>query len=95
MLHKMKEKKRKKAVGLQYDPEVDRAPKVRVKGAGFIADKILDLARRYGIPIKQDEELVETLYALDLEREIPTELYRAVAEILAYIYRIGQELKSK
>ncbi len=85
--------KRKKVVGLQYDPSKDAAPRVRAKGAGHVADRILKLARQHGIPIKQDNELVETLYALDIDQEIPPELYRAVAEILAFIYRLSGRLK--
>jgi len=85
--------KRKKAVGIKYDPARDDAPKVKAKGAGYLADRILNLARKHGVPIKQDNELVETLYALDIDQEIPPELYRAVAEVLAFIYRLSAQLK--
>ncbi len=89
----MDREKRKKAVGLQYNPSTDIAPKVKAKGAGYLADRIIKLARKHGIPIKQDNELVETLYALDIDQEIPPELYKAVAEILAFIYRLSARLK--
>lgn len=88
----MEDKHRERAIGLQYDPEKDNAPKVKVRGAGFLAERIIKMARQYGVPIKQDSELVETLYALDINQEIPPELYRAVAEILAYIYRMSKKL---
>ncbi len=89
----MRSKNRKKAVGIKYDPSKDSAPRIKAKGAGYLADRILDLARRHGVPIRQDNELVETLYALDIDQEIPPELYRAVAEILAFIYRVSSQLK--
>ena len=88
----MTEGKRKKAVGIKYDSSRDRAPKIKAKGAGYLADRILNLARKHGVPIKQDNELVETLYSLDIDQEIPPELYRAVAEVLAFIYRLSLEL---
>ena len=88
----MEKKPRERAIGLQYDPEKDNAPKVKVKGAGFLAERIVKMARQYGVPIKQDTELVESLYALDINQEIPPELYKAIAEILAYVYRMGKKL---
>ncbi len=91
----MEKESRKKVVGLKYDPTKDAAPKVKAKGAGQLADRILKIARQHGIPIKQDNELVETLYALDIDQEIPPELYKAVAEILAFIYRLSSHLKNK
>ena len=51
--------KRKKAVGIKYDPSKYSAPRVKAKGAGYLADRILNLARKHGVPIRQDNELVE------------------------------------
>jgi flagellar biosynthesis protein len=82
----MKEK-RKKATALRYEKETDSAPRLVAKGSGIIADKILQLAKEHNIPVKEDPHLVEVLAELDLNQEIPPELYRAVAEILAFIYR--------
>ncbi len=79
-------KKQKKAAALSYDPERDRAPKVLAKGKGKIAEKIIEIAKEYGIPIVENENLVDSLVKLDLLDEIPQELYKAVAEILAFIY---------
>ena len=55
-------------------------------------DKIIEIARQHDIPMVKDENLVQVLEALDLETEIPPELYRAVAEVLAFIYRLNNEL---
>jgi flagellar biosynthesis protein len=74
-----KEDKIKKAVALKYDRGKDMAPKVMAKGRGTVADKILALARENRIPIEQDSTLMEALYRLDINEEIPEELYKVVA----------------
>jgi flagellar biosynthesis protein len=71
----------RQTVALRYAPKRDAAPKLVAKGRGFLADKILELARLHNIPIRQDRNLVQILSRLDLEEEIPTEVYQAVAEI--------------
>jgi flagellar biosynthesis protein len=78
-----------KAVALTYDREKDRAPRVIAKGRGEIAAKIIEIARSNNIPLYEDKNLIPILEALDLETEIPSELYRAVAEVLAFIYRLN------
>jgi flagellar biosynthesis protein len=80
----------KKAVALRYDKEADSAPRVVAKGRGNVAEKILQIAREYNIPLKEDPILVDALSTLDLYQEIPPELYRAVAEVLAFVYRLTQ-----
>jgi flagellar biosynthesis protein len=84
-------KKRKRAVALRYNAEKDTAPKVAAKGSGKVAEKILQIAKEYNIPLKEDPQLVEVLSTLDLYEEIPPELYRAVAEILAFVYRMTKK----
>ena len=86
------EEPRKKAVALHYDPEKEEAPKVVAKGSGHLADRILEIAREHGIPLHQDPDLVAVLSKLDVDREIPEKLYRAVAEILAFVYRLNRDL---
>lgn len=81
--------KSRQAVALRYAPKSDRAPKLIAKGRGYLADKILELARDYRIPIRQDADLLQVLSRLDLNEEIPPEVYKAVAEILAFIYRLS------
>ncbi len=85
--------KRKRAVALRYNAEKDTAPKVIAKGSGKIAEKILQIAEEYNIPLKEDHQLVEVLSTLDLYEEIPQELYRAVAEILAFVYRMTKKVQ--
>ncbi len=93
----MKEKKTekiKKAVALKYNKEKDMAPRITAKGTGLIAQKILELAEQEGIPITEDPDLVTALAQLDFYDEIPPELYRAVAEILAFAYRVNNKMRN-
>jgi flagellar biosynthesis protein len=83
--------KRKKAAALKYKPGEDTAPKVVAKGSGNIADRILEVAREHKIPMREDPQLVEVLSTIDLNREIPPELYKAVAEILVFVYRMTKK----
>lgn len=85
---------RKKAVAVNYDRLADRAPKVGAKGAGLMADRIIALAKEHGIPIKEDPDLVETLSALDLDQEVPPELYHVIAEVLAWVYKVNGRYNS-
>jgi len=78
--------RRREAAALRYDRGKDSAPRIVAKGKGVVADKILEIARRHGIPIREYRELVQMLASLDLYREIPPDLYKAVAEILAFLY---------
>ncbi|MBI5557542.1 MAG: EscU/YscU/HrcU family type III secretion system export apparatus switch protein [Deltaproteobacteria bacterium] len=82
---------RKKAVALRYDLEKDASPKVVGKGTGFLAEKLLELARKHDIPIHEDAALVEVLTKLDINQEIPESTYFIVAEILAFVYRTNQK----
>lgn len=80
-----------KAVALRYDPEKDQAPVVVAQGRGYIAERIKEVARDSGVPLKEDQELVEYLMALDLYEEIPPQLYAVIAEILAFIYSMDRK----
>lgn len=82
------EEKIQKAVALRYNKEKDKAPKVVAKGKGEIAQKIIQIAKENELPIKKDEDLVELLTKIDLDREIPPNLYKAVAEVFSFIYNI-------
>lgn len=57
------------------------------KGKGHLADLILEKAKENGIPVQEDSSLVEVLSKLDIDQEIPSELYTLVAEILSFVYR--------
>ncbi len=81
----------KKAAALKYDKEKDHAPKLTASGKGETAKTIIKIAEQNGIPIKQDEDLVNMLSEIELNQEIPVELYKAVAEIFSFIYGISNE----
>lgn len=79
------------AVALRYDSETMRAPKVIAKGADFLAMRIRQIAATHGIPIVERKPLAQALYAgVEIGQEVPPEHYTAVAEILAYVYRLGE-----
>lgn len=79
-------KRTKKAVALSYKPETEE-PKVVAKGRGRVAEKILQKAQEHGVPIQEDPSLVEVLSTLELEQQIPVELYELVAEVLTFVYQ--------
>ncbi len=81
---------KRRAVALRYDANKDAAPKIVAKGQGYVAEKIIELARQHGLHVHHDPALVTLLSKLDLEREIPEELYKAVAEVLVFVYKLGQ-----
>ena len=91
----MKKDKQKKAAALKYDSSKDNAPKITAKGAGMIAERIIELAKKEGIPITEDPDLATALVQLDFHEEIPPELYTAVAEILAFAYGLNRRMASK
>ena len=86
---------RQQAVALRYKPEKDRAPKLVAKGQGYLAEKILELAQQHDIPVREDKNLLLFVSRLDLNQEIPAEVYKAVAEILAFIYRLSNRQLAK
>ncbi len=79
----------KKAVALKYRAGEDNAPRVAAKGEGWIAEKIIEMARKHGVPVKDDPDLVEVLSKLDLSEEIPAEIYVVIAELLAFVYKMN------
>lgn len=83
--------KRQSAVAIKYDSQVNSAPVVKAKGKGSIAEKIIQIAKENNIPIREDPELIELLIQLDIEQEIPPELYKIIAEILAFVYSLDNK----
>ncbi len=83
-----------KAAALKYEREVSNAPKVMAKGQGETAKNIIKLARENNIPIKKDADLVELLSKIEVEKEIPESMYRAVAEIFSFIYEMANKGKT-
>ncbi|TQR32951.1 FlhB-like flagellar biosynthesis protein [Campylobacter sp. MIT 99-7217] len=86
-----KTKSIRKAVALGYNKELANAPKVLATGKGEQASKLICLAKEHGVPIKEDEDLVEILSKLDLGDEIPPNMYKAVAEVFAFIYQMANK----
>ena len=85
-------RRQKGAVALSYDQSRDEAPKVAASGRGEVAERILQTAREAGVPLQEDPDLLEILARVPPGEEIPPELYQAVAEILAFIYRMNAEM---
>ena len=83
------------AASIRYDKKKDDAPLLTAKGRGLLADKIIELARKHDIPIKEDPALVSILCRLDIDEEIPPELFRAIAEILAFVYSTNERYREK
>lgn len=83
-------REQKRAVAIRYDAANDTAPRVVAKGRGAIADRILKIARENNIPLREDKNLVRVLSRLELDQEIPPELYQVVAAILAVLYRANR-----
>ena len=78
---------RKNAVALTYT-QTDAAPRVVAKGRGAIAEQIIARAREHGVYVHESPELVSLLMQVDLDQRIPPQLYIAVSELLAWIYRL-------
>jgi flagellar biosynthesis protein len=76
------------AVAIRYDRDRENAPRVVAKGKGFVAEQLLAIARRHAVPVYQNQTVTQLLMAVELDREIPPELYQAVANVLAYVYRM-------
>ena len=85
--------RKNQAVALQYREKEDQAPRVIAKGEGNIAQTIKEIAEKNGIPLHRDDTLVELLGQIEINREIPSELYGAIAEILSWIYRANNAFK--
>lgn len=84
-----RDKQRQMAVALAYQFGTP-APKVVAKGRGLLAEMIMERAREAGIFVHESPEMVSLLMQVDLDQHIPPELYRAVAELLAFIYFLEQ-----
>ena len=87
--------RRPSAAALKYHPPDDSAPRLVAKGSGEIAERILQLAKENNIPIHEDPDLLTVLAQLDLEKEIPAELYKPIAEILSFVYRVNEKTKGE
>ena len=77
--------KSSKAAALKYDPSQNNAPKVLASGKGRTAEAIIAKAKEYDIPLFANEALVESLIGLEVDSEIPQELYQAVVEVFVWL----------
>lgn len=87
--------KRRQAIAIKYDVEKGKAPKIMATGQGNIADMILQVAEENKVPFYEDSSLADLLSKLELESEIPPELYTLVAEVLAFVYQLDKLAKKR
>jgi flagellar biosynthesis protein len=80
------------AIVLRYEPGDDDAPRVTAKGRGAIAAQIVAVARDHGVAVRRDHSLAQLLDGLEIDSPIPVAAFAAVAEILAHLYRVDQQL---
>jgi flagellar biosynthesis protein len=81
------------AAALKYDGKRDSAPRVTARGKGVIAEKIIELAKKHKVPVKEDPALAQILSRLDIDEQIPPE--KAIAEILAFVYSVNERYREQ
>ena len=84
----------KEAIAISYENGT-YAPVVVAKGRGITAETILEIARQHGVIVHESKELASLLMNVDLDQHIPSELYTAIAEILAWVYSLEKENTTK
>lgn len=89
-----KEYLNQKAAALKYDKDRDNAPKVSAKGAGHVAKNIIQVAKQNDIPIVEDEDLIELLSKVEIDKQVPGNMYKAVAEVFAFLYDVSKNTKA-
>jgi flagellar biosynthesis protein len=92
---KKKNEQTRKAAAVRYDAAKDDAPRLTAKGKGHVAERIIELARQHNIPVRSDKALIQILSQLDIDQHIPPELYKAVAEILAFVYSANEKYRQE
>lgn len=85
----------RKAVALKYDENKNAAPIIVASGMGYMAERIVEVASKNGVPIYEDNSLATVLTQLNLGSEIPEELYRAVVDIYAYFLKFAPKSPSE
>lgn len=83
----------RRAAALSYDEHTDAAPRVVAKGHGAVAEQIVQRAVQAGVPIMESEALAQALVKVELDAQVPAQLYLAVAEVLAWVYRLDAEVQ--
>lgn len=94
-LNVVDQKARLKAIALKYDVDKDKAPKITAIGKGSTAEMILKIAEDYQVPFYEDQSLTDLLSKLDINQEIPGQLYTLVAEVLAFVYQLDKLAKKR
>ncbi len=84
-----------KAVAVLYNRGQADAPQVVASGRGEVAARIIETARASGVHILEDADLVELLARVPVGEEIPMELYQAIAEVLAFVYRVNGRFRNE
>lgn len=92
-MSKPETKKRNSAVALKYNIDTDYAPVVVASGHGPVADKIIDIADKNGVPVFRDDSTAALLTMLDIGQPIPTELFEIIASIYAEILKVSKNKK--
>lgn len=92
-MNKLANQRIKSAVAMAYSAG-EKAPTVVAKGSGMVAEQIIQRAQDAGVFVHESKELVSLLMQVDLDREIPPTLYRAIAELLAWLYHIESAKKN-
>ena len=82
---------KQKAIALRYDNQKEKAPRVIAKGEGKSAQTIIKIAQENNLPIKKDEDLVELLSKVELDKEVPEALYTAIVEVFSFIYKVSKK----
>jgi flagellar biosynthesis protein len=82
---------KKKAAALRYDTKKENAPRMVAKGDGKVADNIIKIAELNNLPIKKDEDLIELLSKVELDKEVPEALYKVVAELFSFVYKVTRK----
>jgi flagellar biosynthesis protein len=77
------------AIALQYEHGKDPAPRVTAKGEGEVAERIVESARAHGVAVESNAALAQALADVELDQQIPSELYRAVAEVIGFVLRLS------
>jgi len=82
---------KQKAAALRYDKDKESAPRVIAKGEGSVAENIIKIAELHNLPIRKDEDLIELLSKVEIDKEVPEALYKAVAEVFSFIYKASKK----
>lgn len=85
-------RERPAAAALKYDPAGPEPPEIIATGHGLVAEEIIKIAKEHDVPLHQDAALVEALARLDITDVLPRELYAVVAEVLAYVFRLDEQV---